>query len=362
MSVPQIAVEQFTLGITRFGFQLFDLGINVAVADQNIGPAIVVEIEEPATPSQKLRVRAQPRGERGILEVARALIVVERRGVAGEIGLDQIEVSIQIVIRRGNPHAGLRLSVRAQGTPRFHGDVFQRSILFFVIESAGSRVISHVNIRPTVIIKIGSEHAQSISPVRAKDSSGLGNVGKRAVATVVVKNIFPALQPRRSARYQHTFIKARPRFRHGRCGQVQVDVIANEKVEPAIAIVIDKRTAGVPTRALARHARLLAYVGESPVTIVVIQNILAVIRYEQILPPVVVVIADANALAPARVPYSRLGGNVGEGAIAIVTEKMRSGFAARGKAFEPRTIHQENVEPAVVVIIIKSDTTAGRFK
>src|SRR5580704_3696676 len=362
MSVAQIPVKQFTLGITRFGVELFDIGINVAVADQNIGPAIVVEIQESAAPSQKLRVRAQPRGKRGVLEVARALIVVERRGVTGEIGLHQIQVSIQIVIRRGNPHPGLRLAVRAQGTPGFDGDVFERSILLVVIESAGSRVIGHVDIGPAVIIKIGSEHAQSISPVRAKDSSGLGNVGKRAVAVVVVKNIFPALQTRRTARYQHTFIKARTRFRHGRCGQVHVDVIGNEKVEAAIAIVIDKRTTGVPTRAPARHTRPLAHVGESPVTIVAIQNILAVISYEQILPPVVVVVADANALAPARVPYSRLGGNVGEGAIAIVTEKMRSGFAARGKAFEPRTIYQENIEPAVVVIIIKSNTAAGGFK
>jgi len=74
----------------------------------------------------------------------------------------------------------------------------------------------------------------------------------------------------------------------------------------AVAIVIDKRTAGIPACAFARHACLLAHIGEGSITIVVVQNILSVISYEQILPAVIVVVSDANALAPAGVTYTSL--------------------------------------------------------
>ncbi len=67
----RLLIEQFALRISGFGFQLLDLGIDMAVADQNVGPAIVVEIEKAAAPAQILRVRAQPRGEGGIFESCR---------------------------------------------------------------------------------------------------------------------------------------------------------------------------------------------------------------------------------------------------------------------------------------------------
>ena len=59
---------------------------------------------------------------------------------------------------------------------------------------------------------------------------------------------------------------------------------------------------------------------------------------------------------------TRFGSHVYKRAVAIIFEKMRCGLLARGKAFETRTIHQENVEPTVVVIVVEGDTTASRFQ
>ena len=178
----------------------------------------------------------------------------------------------------------------------------------------------------------------------------------------MVKNIFPALQSRGSASHQHTLIKTWPRLGHRCRGQVHVDVIGDEKIEVAVAIVIHKRTTSIPARAFACYARLLADVGKRSVTIVVIQDILAVIGYEQIVPSIVVVVANADALAPARVSHSSLGRNVSEGTIAVVAEKMRRGFAAGGKAFQPPAIYQKNIEPAIVIVIIKSHSAARCFQ
>ena len=70
MAVVQVVVEQFSLRISGFGLQLLDLGIDVAVADQDVGPSVVIEIEEAAAPAEKLRMRTEAGGEGGVFEVA----------------------------------------------------------------------------------------------------------------------------------------------------------------------------------------------------------------------------------------------------------------------------------------------------
>jgi hypothetical protein len=59
---------------------------------------------------------------------------------------------------------------------------------------------------------------------------------------------------------------------------------------------------------------------------------------------------------------SGLRGHVGEGSVTIVLEKMRSGFLARRKALQPPSIHQKNIKPAIIVIVVKSDSTASGFE
>src|SRR5580704_7392859 len=58
VAVPQILVEQLALGIAGFSLQLLDLRIDVAVADQDVGPSVVIHVEEAAAPTQELRVRS----------------------------------------------------------------------------------------------------------------------------------------------------------------------------------------------------------------------------------------------------------------------------------------------------------------
>ena len=58
------------------------------VADQNVGPAVIVEIEKPAAPAQELRVRAQACGECCVFESGLAKIVIERRRVSREVGFE----------------------------------------------------------------------------------------------------------------------------------------------------------------------------------------------------------------------------------------------------------------------------------
>ena len=85
---------------------------------------------------------------------------------------------------------------------------------------------------------------------------------------------------------------------------VHIDIVGDEEVEMAIAIVVDERAACVPARAFAGDAGFLADVGESSISVVVIENIFAVVGDEEIFVAIVVVVTDADALSPAGVADS----------------------------------------------------------
>ena len=68
VAVAQIAIEKLALRIAGFGGELFDFGIDVAVADEDVGPTVVVKIEEAAAPAEILRMLAETGLERGVFK------------------------------------------------------------------------------------------------------------------------------------------------------------------------------------------------------------------------------------------------------------------------------------------------------
>ncbi len=130
----------------------------------------------------------------------------------------------------------------------------------------------------------------------------------------------------------------------------------------AVAIVVDESAAGVPALAIARDAGFFADVSESAVAVVMIENIFSEVGNEEIVETVVIIVADARALSPAGMEQAGFGGNVGESAVAIIFEEMIGGFLASGKTFKARAVDEENIQPAVVVVIIEGDAAAGGFE
>src|SRR5436305_1367785 len=124
-----------------------------------------------------------------------------------------------------------------------------------------------------------------------------------------------------------------------------------------VAVVIEKGTSGIPSlpaRYTRRHTRLTCHVRECAIAIVVIQRAVAPIGYEQIVPPIIVVVAYTAALAPACPNQPALGGDVRKRAVTIVlVESARWRIAGGVMCLKPRPIHKENVEPAVVIEVEK---------
>jgi len=78
---------------------------------------------------------------------------------------------------------------------------------------------------------------------------------------------------------------------------------------------------------------------------------LPVIGEEEILPTVVVIIAHAHALGPSGIGEPGFGGDVGEGAVAIIVVEPVTGA---GRSSDERAPSEnEDIHPAVVVVVEK---------
>ena len=132
----------------------------------------------------------------------------------------------------------------------------------------------------------------------------------------------------------------------------------------AVAVVIDEGAASAPGFAGAGDAGFFADVGERAVAVVVVEDVFSVVGDVEIFAAVVVVVADADALAPAGVQQAGFLGDVGERAVVIVVVEMvrwRASFCARDGVIELRAVDDENVGPAVVVVVEDGDAGAGGF-
>ena len=178
----------------------------------------------------------------------------------------------------------------------------------------------------------------------------------------MIQNIFSAVEPWRTARHHDAFVQTRAGLGYRSGLQIEIDVIRDEKIDVPVAVVVDESAACVPALAVSSHAGFFANVGEGAVPVVVVENIFSEVGDEEIVEPVVVVVADAHALPPAGMNQTGFGGDVGEGAVTIILEKMRKGFLSGGKAFEAPAVHEKNIQPAVVVVIVESDSTASGFE
>src|SRR4051812_41650916 len=299
VAFPQVLIKQLALSIPRFRLELLYFWIDVTVANQNVGPAVVVKIKKSNAPAEELRVRAQSCRERCIFEICSALVVVKRRCVAGEVCFDDIEVPVHVIVGSRYAHARLGLTVGTQRASGFNGDVLKFPILLVLVQGACGGIIGNIDVRPSIVVEVAREYTQAVGAVCAENASRFRDIAERAVAIVVVENVLASQQSRRPTRDHHALVQTGTRLRNRRGGQIHIDVVGNEQIEFAVAIVVNESAAGVPALAIARDSGLLAYIGERPVTVIVIKNVLPEVGDKQIIPPVVVVIAHAASLAPA---------------------------------------------------------------
>ncbi len=83
---------------------------------------------------------------------------------------------------------------------------------------------------------------------------------------------------------------------------------------------------------------------------------------KQVVPAIIVIIADAHAGLPAGTRKARLFGDVSESSIAIISVEMRSRrFSFSPLRVEARAVSEIDIEPSVLIVIEKGQAATFGF-
>src|SRR5262249_18646995 len=136
----------------------------------------------------------------------------------------------------------------------------------------------------------------------------------------------------------------------------EVDVAPDVEIEFSVAIVVEENGAGMELAGFeARDAGFCCDIGESAVAVVVVEQVGAELRDEEIGEAVVVVVAPDAAEAVVGAGDAGGVGDVGEGAVAVVAvEGVLFGDVA---VVAVAAVDEIDVLPAVIVVI--GDAQAG---
>src|ERR1017187_7775252 len=110
--VEELAISAIPIQLTRLLKGLAEAAsvyewVYMAIGDEKVLPAIVVEIHECGPPLDVSCVAGEAGLNCNVQKAAVAIVAVESGGVAGEVGLEDIEVAVAVVVGGGGSHSGL---------------------------------------------------------------------------------------------------------------------------------------------------------------------------------------------------------------------------------------------------------------
>src|SRR5215831_13222767 len=245
--------------ITAAGSERVNLGIYMSVRNENVFPAVIVEIEEAHSPTQKSRAPTQPRLVGNVAKCSVTVIVVKIRDIALEIRLYNIEEAILVIVSRSSSHTGLLLPVIVEAGSRHYAHVRECTVSFVVVENARGGIACNVDVRPAVVVEIGYYGAERVAASDFCDAGLFRDVSESAISVIVVKSVGSGRQASRAAHYRqalpHAILVA---AFWGSRRQVKVDVAGHEQVEFAVAIIVDKTAASAPARRFLGEPRIFS--------------------------------------------------------------------------------------------------------
>src|SRR6266496_527808 len=221
--------------------------------------------------------------------------------------------------------------------------------MFIVVKISFYSIVCDEQVRPSVIVIIRSSHRKVFS-FGLKHVHRACNVGECAVGIIVVKSIHTSFVcARRTAALQTSNIAI------SRTIGIQSDIASDIKIQVAIAIVVEKRGATVKvSRLFAGNSRLIRHVLKRATAVVVVENISAGLRNEQIGKPVIVIVAPDAAQSVAGPGHSNFFGHVRESAVRVIVVKS---IANRNSAtVQVTTVDEVNILPTIAIEVTHTNS------
>ena len=293
--------------------------------------------------------------------------MIERGCVTGKVGLDDVKATVAVIVGDTDAHAGLRFAVGRVSGSGFDSDVGEGAVVVVLVEGGGSGVVGDVDVRPGVVVEVADDDAEAVGAGGFQDAGFGGDVSKRSVAIVPEQDVFSAQEAGRATGDEETFVLAGAGLGKGGSFRIEVDVVGDEEVEVAVFVVVEEGAAGVVASqagfGAGGDAGFSGHINEFAVAEVLPEGTVAPVGDEEIVEAVIVEIANAAAATPPGASDAGFAGDVGKSAVAIVFVETADG-AGRGDdlIFETGAVGEEDVEPAVVVVIDESGAATGGFE
>src|SRR5208283_2062660 len=205
-----------------------------------------------------------------------------------------------------------------QGQAALDSRLAERAVVVVMEEQAGSGIAGHIDIWPAIIVQIRCYGGQAVAVGGLGNPRALAHVDERAVAVVVIEAAPVGRQSAWTAIHWDAFEVA-DFFLLGRHGpEIEAHVMRNKKIQVTVAIVVDEGAAAAEAGPLLPQPGPFGDVRKGAIAIVAVEDVVPPTSDEQILEAVIVVVANRNAVSPARVRQARPFSHVCESAIAIV--------------------------------------------
>src|SRR5208282_1801793 len=249
-----------------------------AVENKNIEPAIVIEVVNPAAPTHILPgLRGDTRSRADVFKSP--LAGVAHQAVVPRVGDPQVEQAVAIDVGKHGAHGRRHFAVLSVRYAQVAGNFFEGAVVLIAKQEIFGSVVGNINVGPAVAVKISGDDAHGAALVGAY-ARRIGHIRERAVAIVVIEAVGGGRVIERSGIVIGSVV--------GAILGIEFHVTADEKIDAAVAIVVQPRRTDRPS--INVDPRLRGDIGECAVAIIVVEDGAAIAGYEQIDEAVVVVI------------------------------------------------------------------------
>ena len=273
-----------------------------------------------------------------------------------------IERAIGVEVSQGQPHARLYLPIFVHRQTQLKPPFAKRTVPLVLEKQAGGRIGSHIDVRPAGSEIVGSHRGQPESWFRAVDSRGVGHVAESTITIVAIEQAPLGLQATWPAINWNAF-KAAIGIPPGSRDRLKIEhhVVGDKQVQQAVAIIVHPRATRSPAPALVKQPGLPRHIRKRAIPVVPVEHVLAPLGNEDVIEPVVVVIADASPRKPSP--------DASDPAFSVTSVNVPSRLFWYSRFVAPATgplaagaRKNKHIQPAIVVVIEKCDPTTHGFQ
>ena len=255
-----------------------------------------------------------------------------------------------VVVAYCHTHAALFAAVLVYCRAGGKAQIFEGAVAVVVVVKIRRRVVGHINIDQTILVKVAANDAHSVVALRICHTGFFAYIGEAAVPVIVIESVtFPG-QTSGTALHRYALVLAQ--FALAKLWQlieVESDVVGDEEIEVTIAIVIDESCARRPSRIA--NLGLLCNIAESSIAVIFEEMIRPYAGDIKIVEAVVVIIRDRYAHAPADVTHPSFVRNISETTVAIVMVERAPGFSIRLQKVDGERVYEIDIQISVVVVV-----------